>query len=367
MKKLLILLLCTAMLLSGCATMSTTRLDKTSPFRKLDLPEVIDSSGQLTADFYEQNGLDALSVGILHDGKVQFYNYGERNADGQAVNEDTIFPLGSTSEIFTGLFFSSYVSQGSVTATNPITKYFPMTTMPTAAGQVFTLHQLATHTSGLAPLPDNTTGSLYDPFLDYDHFALRRYMTTAQLNAAPGEQYEHSPLGMALLGQALANGLRAEYEPSAKNMTTYRTSMSSTSITTEEDDAPMLYVDTDEQGNELEPRSFGAMEGGLGFTSTAYDMLMMSTYAIGNLGLNAFNEAFDTATAVQYKSDDITVGYGFKLIETPEGNIAYQSSSDGYFASAIIIDKAGGHAVVVLSDGDVEVEQLAFDLLNLLP
>ena len=67
-----------------------------------------------------------LSIGILKNGKLFYYGYGETaKGNGQLPDEHTIFEIGSITKTFTSLLFANAIEQGKVKPDDPVSKYFP--------------------------------------------------------------------------------------------------------------------------------------------------------------------------------------------------------------------------------------------------
>jgi CubicO group peptidase (beta-lactamase class C family) len=117
------------------------------------------------------------------------------------------------------------LERGEVRLDDPISKYLPPDVKsPVRNGKEITLLDLATHTSGLPPDPD----LLNDPethFLGMVSFTFNSYMrkvyapdrmyaflSNYKLPRDPGEEYEYSNYGFALLGHLLARRVGTDYE-----------------------------------------------------------------------------------------------------------------------------------------------------------
>lgn len=72
------------------------------------------------------------------------------------VNGDTFFEVGSETKVFTALLLADIVERGEVALDDAVGKYLPANVkMPERNGRSITLVDLAMHTSGLPPLPQN--------------------------------------------------------------------------------------------------------------------------------------------------------------------------------------------------------------------
>jgi len=83
---------------------------------------------------------------------------------------------------------------GVVSPSDPLSRYLPE--VPNS--DRITLHQLATHTSGIPRSYDSPDSATTDPGAD-----VRRYMTSGELAREPGSGFEYSRVGYTLLGWAL--------------------------------------------------------------------------------------------------------------------------------------------------------------------
>ena len=78
-----------------------------------------------------------------------------RVRDGSPGRPDgnTVFAVGSITELFTGLAFADLLARGEVSGQLPVNRLLPPEARMPARGQTITLLDLATHRSGLPPLP----------------------------------------------------------------------------------------------------------------------------------------------------------------------------------------------------------------------
>ena len=144
-------------------------------------------------------------VGILDHGRRRFISYGSAGPGRPALDEHTIFEIGSIAKTFTSLLLADAVVRGEVRLDQPVAELLPSgTVVPSRDGRQITLEHLGTHRSGLPRMPGNfAPKELTDPYSDYDAARLYSFLATYQLPRAPGEIAEYSNLGGGLLGHAL--------------------------------------------------------------------------------------------------------------------------------------------------------------------
>ncbi|MER5866476.1 serine hydrolase domain-containing protein [Kitasatospora sp. NPDC002040] len=143
-------------------------------------------------------GATALTLVTVACGRTELHCRGTEFAGGPAVTGATGYELGSVTKTFTALLLAELAGTGEVGLDDPVSAHLPV---PFDC----TLHQLATHTSGLPRLPPGLLRSALprwyrNPYADF---------TDARLLAAPARagrpgRVRYSNYGAALLGRALA-------------------------------------------------------------------------------------------------------------------------------------------------------------------
>ncbi len=213
--------------------------------------------------------VDAEGSRVISCGKLDSGNSPE-------VNGDTLFEIGSITKVFTRLLLHDMVARGEMDMDDPVQKYLPATVrMPTRHGKQITLWDLATHTSGL---PRDMGGP-------YNVEHLYAFLGRHKLRRDPGEQFEYSNTGVALLGHVIALKAGQDYETLVRGRICRPLKMDSTAITlTPELEARRAI------GHAPASRPAGyiglqALPGSGALFSTANDMLK---FASAKLGLTPF-------------------------------------------------------------------------------
>ncbi|MGL4899541.1 MAG: serine hydrolase, partial [Shewanella sp.] len=97
-------------------------------------------------------------IGITFEGQRYFYQYGvSAKTSGQAVDENTLFEIGSISKTLTATLANYAKAEGKLNLTLPVSHYVPELT-GSSFDRINLIH-LATHTAGNLPLqvPDDVT------------------------------------------------------------------------------------------------------------------------------------------------------------------------------------------------------------------
>ncbi|AOB32011.1 hypothetical protein AKI39_16820 [Bordetella sp. H567] len=145
-------------------------------------------------------------IGVTIKGARYYFRHGDISLQAGGTlppNRDIVFFIGSNSKVFTATLLPLAASQ----AVNPVTGDTSVdsllpgnVTFSQPDGQVLLWH-LATHSAGL---PDPVCG--YRPhFGDYPFSSLTKFLDTFQPPYAPGQWWEYSNPGFALLGDVLSH------------------------------------------------------------------------------------------------------------------------------------------------------------------
>lgn len=160
-----------------------------------DLRTVVDASVE---PLMQQQGIPGLSVAVVNQGKVQYFNYGVASRETkQAVNQDTLFEIGSISKTFTATLGGYAQATGKLDLSDTASQH-----LPALAGGVFdhiSLLQLATYTPGGLPLQFPDAADNAGAMLGYFQHWKPAY--------APGEQRLYSNPSIGLFGYLAAQSL----------------------------------------------------------------------------------------------------------------------------------------------------------------
>jgi CubicO group peptidase (beta-lactamase class C family) len=166
-------------------------------------------AGDFRATLDSDHGLASVEVARLRDGKV---TYAGLAPEGTVLpTPQTPFELGSITKTMTGMLLADAERRGEMRRDAPVSDYLPEL-VGTAAGAA-TLKQLATHHSGLPPLPSSPPASSVlaawgnaNPYAMSVETLLR---LTRNTPLGPPGHFAYSNLGMSLLGHAEARAAGA--------------------------------------------------------------------------------------------------------------------------------------------------------------
>jgi CubicO group peptidase (beta-lactamase class C family) len=215
-------------------------------------------------------------VGIVDEHGSSIVSCGKLdNGSDQEVNGDTVFEIGSVTKTFTGLLLQVMIQRGEMKLDDPVGKYLPDTVrMPTHNGKEITLIHLATHTSGLPREPDNLDPKRAEyPCNGYSVEKLYAFLSGYQMTRDPGNEFEYSSAGIAVLAQAIALKAGASYESLVVDRICRPLKMEATQITLTPCLRARLAVGHSPAGFVVPSYDFGVLAPAGALSSTAKDML----------------------------------------------------------------------------------------------
>jgi hypothetical protein len=213
----------------------------------------------------------------------------------------------------------------------------PEVKLPTKGGKEMTLVQLAEHMSGLDFRPtDMDLQKDPDAFSHYSLSHLYNYLSNYKMSFIPGDMYQYSNTGMALLGTVLARKNGTTYEEYIKKRVLDPLDMTDSGITwTPAQDAkaatPYYLDNVKTVRGEWTERAF---DGSVALHSSANDLLKLAQAAMNSSNPILGNIAFgDTANRLEW------------------GGKSVQHNGDIYgFNSSFYLDRKKKLALIVLAN-----------------
>jgi CubicO group peptidase (beta-lactamase class C family) len=138
-----------------------TGFSKDSSCHQYDSPGGFSSLSKAEVDGiiepYIKNGtFVGVAVAVIDEHGYDVWGYGTTDSNSTHVpDENTVCEIGSVSKTFSGVLLADALLQGTMTLTDPLSRYLPQDQkVPDFEGRTITIRDLATHTSGLPPVPD---------------------------------------------------------------------------------------------------------------------------------------------------------------------------------------------------------------------
>ena len=145
----------------------------------------------LAQDFLEKNQVPGMSIAVIDQNKIHFYNFGWADPVKKIpASNQTLYTIGSFTKTFTAALAARAMIEKRLNLNASITHYFPELSQNPHLKSI-SLYELLTHTSGLPfdfkPRPSNYAELIQD---------LQQY----QPSRAPGSEYSYSNAGIGLVG-----------------------------------------------------------------------------------------------------------------------------------------------------------------------
>lgn len=311
----------------------------------------------------------ALSVGIIHDGKTISYYYGEtEKGNGQLPDEDSLFEIGSISKTFTATLLALFDQQNALQLDDRITRYLPDSLQANEALHAITLRHLANHTSGLPRLPDNLLGAAdvdsLNPYATYTAAQLYDYLQSYTARRAPGDEYEYSNLGYAVLGTILSNISGLDYETLVRDTIAAPLGLAHTKQHTTEEDQ---LIPVHNANGEVTPHwDFDAFAGAGALRATTTDLL---NYARAHFKMPESDLEHALALTRQFtffNPPDTDIGLAWHMTLEYGSLVFIHTGGTGGSSAYIALSPDDKLAVVVLSNATESVAQTGNTILEFL-
>ncbi len=285
-------------------------------------------------------------IGYVHDGQAEIKILGN-----EALNEQTIFEIGSLTKPLTGLLLADLVNQGDVSLSDSINTFLP----PEAQKPEFdlvTLQGLATHTAGLPRLPPNMNWLWMlrngeDPYAAFGEAEL--YEGLAKTTPKDiGKQSAYSNFGFGLLGFLLAQSQGEAYEGLLKQVVLEPLELTSTYISAPPSGVTVALPLTD-RGRAGDTWTFQEpMMGAGAVKSNLHDMLLLLNACLNE---SAIAENLTFATEPRFKlSDTDDVGLAWVISKQNNETVVWHNGETGGYAAFLGFNPITKQGLVILSN-----------------
>ncbi|TSD76833.1 beta-lactamase [Pseudomonas sp. KBS0710] len=280
-----------------------------------DLRTVVDAG---VKPLMQQQGIPGLSVAVVNQGKVQYFNYGVASKETkQAVNQDTLFEIGSISKTFTATLGGYAQATGKLQLSDTASQH-----LPALAGGVFdriSLLQLATYTPGGLPLqfPDAADNAQ----------AMLGYFQHWKPSYAPGEQRLYSNPSIGLFGYLAAQSLGQPFNVAMDKTLLPKLGLSNTHVSVPSDKSERYAQGYDKNQKPVRVTPGALDSEAYGIKTSTQDL---ARYVIANMHPETLEkplqQAIATTHAGYYTVNGMTQGLGWERYPYP---IKLQALLDG--------------------------------------
>ncbi len=270
------------------------------------LRAVVDAS---VKPLMQQQSIPGLVVGVVKDGKAQYFNYGVASKDAKhPVSENTLFEIGSVSKTFTATLAGYAVASGKLTLTDPASQY-----LPALRGGKFdhiSLLNLGTYTAGGLPLQfpraaDNT-----------QH--MTSYFQQWKPDFAPGTQRLYSNPSLGLFGYLAAQSLKQPFDQLMEKTLLAKLGLKHTFVTVPKSQMNLYAQGYGKDGQPVRVGP-GAMDSeAYGIKTSASDLLHYVEVNMRPATLDpVLQQAITTTHTGYYTVEGMTQGLGWEMYPYP--------------------------------------------------
>ncbi|MEE8758896.1 MAG: serine hydrolase domain-containing protein [Bifidobacterium sp.] len=302
-------------------------------------------------DFITPGSRDRLVVAAVDQYHTRIAGFGA----GQASE----FEIGSLTKTMTGLLLSEAIERGEVSETTALGSLLDLDGSPAAR---ISLLELATHHSGLPSVGGGARDLLgvfwrvvhrQDPYAGFDEDEVVMQARRASLRV---RGFEYSNVGFALLGQALGRAAHSDWPSLMTERVFAPAGMTHTRIPVSRREVADAMRGWSTSGRPAQPWVLEGYAPAGAVRSTMGDMVCYARYLLsgGAVVDRTMKKAADVV-------DGTRIGYAW-VIE-PNG-VIWHNGGTGGFSSILLLDRAHGRAVIVLSNTAVEVDSLGNRLME---
>lgn len=318
--------------------------------------------------FIKAQSISGGAIAIVDGGgkKIDYVLLGEHSFRRPiSVNPYSEFRIGEVTQSVTGMLLAIFLRDGLLQLDDPIEKFFPRhTKIPQKNGQKILIRHLATHTSGLPNLPIEvfymTPSSTRD---------ILRSIDKIELSFQPGEKYQYSRLGFALLGHILTRVSKQSLPILLKKTLTDPLNLEDTVFHYRENLERLMCGH--KNGREIAAKSYDVhslgFQSSCGLYSSAHDLAqMMQFYLLSDEP--AASKVRQVILSSKHKDADGNVcAIGWKISSEFKEPL-YESMSQSFGHSSYIgfIPEKKIGIVILMNNQDVSLKPLAIRFLNLL-
>ena len=320
-------------------------------------------------------------VGIVQPSGNEVLGFGRRSLSSAAPPDgETVYEIGGMTQVFTGLLFTRMVEKGLVRMDQPVQSLVPDTvSIPINNGQPIELRHLATRSSGLPRLGKAPTSPILDllpPFSRAGPPRSKRWLydllSSFIITHPPGTHVDDSDLGTGLLGHALEQAAKTDYDALLQREVCSPLGLRDTRVKLTSSMSSRLA-----EGVQMGAGSYGGwyvaspvhrwpkgtIPGAADLCSTANDLLTLLRAHLAGFPLaTALAETRHAALRVEGQPD---VGLGWLIEPTATGDsLVWQQGVAGTSHAYMAFIDGRGVGVVVLANGPVDVAFVGKRVLN---
>ncbi|WP_234363996.1 serine hydrolase [Lunatibacter salilacus] len=324
-------------------------------------PEVVET----IENRIEGNATPSISIAVIDSTGIHYYNFGKTAVDGKAVDENTIYEIGSISKAFTAILLAQQVLDGKLKLEDEINKFLPDNfKIPVMGDTEITFGNLTDHTSGLPRMPDNfAPANPSNPFADYTEDLMYEFISNYQPVREVGAEYEYSNLAQGLLGHLLAMNSNSAYEELIVQTIADPLEMEDTRIRLTDSMKENLALGHS-GGKVVENWDIPTLAGAGAIRSSSSDMAKFISANLGYVKSPLAAAMELTHKARHQKAGEMGVGMGWHIKKGEDGDVIWHNGGTGGYRTFAGFVKETRIGVVLLTNSSTGSDDIGFYLLD---
>jgi CubicO group peptidase (beta-lactamase class C family) len=305
----------------------------------------------------------SLAIGVHEHGREATFFYGDAGRDLGTPTADTLFELGSLTQVFTATILAALVERGLVRLEDPLQQFVPRgITVPSFEGRPIRLIDLATHTSGLPPNIPHQGAVLTQE-------RMWEFVNAYKLDRPPGSRYLYSNLGFALLGRALVRAAGTQgYQEILTREVLVPLGMSSTGLLPELPSREKLAVGRGADGEiaRYDLPGWPALLPASGLSSSLDDMMKFLRFAMGarETALSSLLDLLERPRRRATPYGDVALGWQVHALEEDQVFLVAKNGGTLGFSGLIAFVPGLHVGVVVLAGSPHQARQIGGEILQ---
>ncbi len=334
-------------------------------------PEKTDKKG-LPAEVVEtierriEEGLTpSIALAIIDSSGVQYFNFGKTAKNGQEIDENTIYEIGSITKVFTGIILAQQVLEGDLKMEDDINSYLPENfKIPVMGDAVITFGNLTDHTSGLPRMPDNFhPANPNNPYADYTVDQMYEFISHYQPLRTVGAAYEYSNIGLGLLGHLLAMNNNSTYEELMVQKIANPLNMNDTRVELTQRMNDNLALGHS-GGKVVENWDIPALAGAGAIRSSSSDMAKFISANLGYVNTSLL-KAMELSHQIRHdKAGEMSIAMAWHIRKGNKGDIICHGGGTGGYRTFIGFVKETGKGVVLFTNSSEGADDVGYYLLD---
>ncbi|WP_431122731.1 serine hydrolase domain-containing protein [Flagellimonas flava] len=309
----------------------------------------------------ENDNIPAISIGIVTNGKdVRFMNFGHFDrTQKQKVNEESIYQIASLGKTFIGIVAHHLLLENLIQLDDPITKYLPFEIPQRRLIKLkeIKIKDLLFHRSGFPQDAKAGYKRKDGEAYRYDYTVKDLESDVLKLRIKPGNKYQYSNFGYALLAFIMEQAAESSYEQllSKYIIEPYHLESTALQLSREQKNDLVTPYRKDDRSVRTEPWVMGKLAPPSAIYSTTKDLSKLLIAQLSVYRKFTKNQKIVPLFLTQSKSEigqNTGIYYGYGFVDWGMQTYGHSGDMDGYASDYSFNSKNNSGVVLLTSSGE---------------